>query len=57
MVGRAGPGAASHRPDRGDRVANGGGLAANSVLAIELVTAQGQLVRADHESEPDLLPG
>lgn len=30
------------------------GLAANSVLAIELVTADGRLVRADHEHEPDL---
>ncbi len=30
------------------------GLAANSVEAIELVTADGRLVRADHEHEPDL---
>ena len=30
------------------------GLAANSVRAIELVTADGQLVRADREHEPDL---
>ena len=30
------------------------GLAANSVNAIELVTADGRLVRADGESEPDL---
>ena len=30
------------------------GLAANSVLAIELVTAAGGLVRADHYHEPDL---
>jgi FAD/FMN-containing dehydrogenase len=30
------------------------GLACNSVLAAELVTADGQLVRADHENEPDL---
>ena len=30
------------------------GLAANSVLAIEVVTGDGELVRADHETEPDL---
>ena len=30
------------------------GLAANSVLAIEVVTADGRLVRADAEHEPDL---
>jgi hypothetical protein len=30
------------------------GLACNSVLAAELVTAEGELVRADHENEPDL---
>lgn len=30
------------------------GLAANSVQAIELVTADGQLIRADHEHAPDL---
>jgi FAD/FMN-containing dehydrogenase len=30
------------------------GLAANSVTAIELVTADGRLVRADGDSEPDL---
>src|SRR5687768_9302698 len=30
------------------------GLSANSVLAIELVTADGQLRRADHENDPDL---
>ena len=30
------------------------GLACNSVLAAEVVTADGQLVRADHENEPDL---
>jgi hypothetical protein len=30
------------------------GLAANSVTAIELVTADGRLVRADSEDEPDL---
>jgi hypothetical protein len=30
------------------------GLAANSVTAVELVTADGRLVRADHEHEPDL---
>jgi FAD/FMN-containing dehydrogenase len=30
------------------------GLGANSVAAIELVTADGRLVRADHENEPDL---
>ena len=30
------------------------GLAANHVRAIELVTADGRLVRADHESHPDL---
>ena len=30
------------------------GLACNSVLAAEVVTADGQLVRADHEHEPDL---
>ena len=30
------------------------GLACNSVLAAEVVTADGQLVRADRESEPDL---
>ena len=30
------------------------GLATNSVLAIEAVTGDGELVRADHESEPDL---
>ena len=30
------------------------GLAANSVLAVELVTADGRLVRADHYHEPDL---
>ena len=30
------------------------GLAANNVLAIEMVTADGRLVRADHEHEPDL---
>jgi len=30
------------------------GLATNSVLAVELVTADGRLVRADRENEPDL---
>ena len=30
------------------------GLAANAVHAIELVTADGTLVRADRETEPDL---
>jgi FAD/FMN-containing dehydrogenase len=30
------------------------GLAANSVVAIELVTADGRIVRADQEQEPDL---
>jgi FAD/FMN-containing dehydrogenase len=30
------------------------GLACNSVVAVELVTADGRLVRADHENEPDL---
>ena len=30
------------------------GLAANSVLAVELVTADGRLVRVDAENEPDL---
>jgi hypothetical protein len=30
------------------------GLAANSVVAVELVTADGRLVRADAENEPDL---
>jgi hypothetical protein len=30
------------------------GLAANSVTAVELVTAEGRLVRADREHEPDL---
>jgi FAD/FMN-containing dehydrogenase len=30
------------------------GLAANSVTAIEVVTADGHLVRADHEYQPDL---
>ncbi|HZO78375.1 MAG TPA: FAD-binding oxidoreductase [Solirubrobacteraceae bacterium] len=30
------------------------GLACNSVVAVELVTADGQLVRADRENEPDL---
>jgi FAD/FMN-containing dehydrogenase len=30
------------------------GLACNSILAVELVTADGRLIRADHESEPDL---
>jgi hypothetical protein len=30
------------------------GFAANSVLAVELVTADGRLVRADRENEPDL---
>lgn len=30
------------------------GLACNSVVAIEVVTADGQLVRADRENEPDL---
>ena len=30
------------------------GLAANSVLAFEVVTADGELVRADAENEPDL---
>jgi FAD/FMN-containing dehydrogenase len=30
------------------------GLATNSVTAIELVTADGELVRADHETEPEL---
>ena len=30
------------------------GLAANKVRAIELVTADGELVRADHEHEPEL---
>ncbi len=30
------------------------GLAANSVLAVEVVTGDGRLVRADHENEPDL---
>jgi hypothetical protein len=30
------------------------GLAASNVTAIELVTADGQMVRADHEHEPDL---
>jgi len=30
------------------------GLAANSVLAVELVTADGRIVRADRETEPEL---
>jgi UDP-N-acetylenolpyruvoylglucosamine reductase len=30
------------------------GLAANSVLAVELVTADGRIVRADRDTEPDL---
>jgi FAD/FMN-containing dehydrogenase len=30
------------------------GLAANSVLAIEVVTADGRLRRVDHENDPDL---
>jgi FAD/FMN-containing dehydrogenase len=30
------------------------GLTANSVIAVELVTAEGRLVRADREHEPDL---
>src|SRR5881392_1529733 len=30
------------------------GLACNSVLAAEVVTADGRLVRADHDNEPDL---
>jgi hypothetical protein len=30
------------------------GLAANHVTAVEMVTAEGELVRADHDSEPDL---
>ena len=30
------------------------GFAANSVLAVELVTADGRLVRADRENDPDL---
>src|SRR5262249_36490352 len=30
------------------------GLAANNVVAVELVTADGSVVRADRESEPDL---
>jgi FAD/FMN-containing dehydrogenase len=30
------------------------GLASNSVTAVEIVTAAGKLVRADHEHEPDL---
>ena len=30
------------------------GLASNSITAIELVTAEGKLVRADHDHEPDL---
>ena len=30
------------------------GLAANSILAADLVTADGRLVRADHEHQPDL---
>ena len=30
------------------------GLAANSVLAAEVVTADGELVRADRDNEPDL---
>ena len=30
------------------------GLQANSVTAIELVTADGELIRADHENEPEL---
>jgi hypothetical protein len=30
------------------------GLAANSVLAVELVTAAGRIVRADRDTEPDL---
>jgi FAD/FMN-containing dehydrogenase len=30
------------------------GLAANNVIAVELVTADGSVVRADRESEPDL---
>src|SRR5438067_3018352 len=30
------------------------GLSANSVTAVELVTADGRLVRADHDDEPDL---
>jgi FAD/FMN-containing dehydrogenase len=30
------------------------GLAANSVLAVEVVTADGRLVRADRDTEPDL---
>ena len=30
------------------------GLTANNVLAVEMVTADGRMVRADHEHEPDL---
>jgi FAD/FMN-containing dehydrogenase len=30
------------------------GLACNSISAIEIVTAEGELVRADHDNEPDL---
>ena len=30
------------------------GLAANSVTAVELVTAEGRLMRLDNENEPDL---
>ncbi|MGH3037195.1 MAG: FAD-binding oxidoreductase [Gaiellaceae bacterium] len=30
------------------------GLAANSVIAVELVTAEGRIVRADRDTEPDL---
>jgi FAD/FMN-containing dehydrogenase len=30
------------------------GLGANSVVAVELVTADGRLVRVDHDTEPDL---
>ena len=32
-------------------------LAANSVTAVEIVTADGRLLRADHETEPDLFWG
>ena len=33
------------------------GLACNSIVAVELVTADGRLVRADRDTEPDLLLG
>ncbi len=35
-------------------LARGHGLAANSITAVELVTADGELVRADADHEPDL---